>query len=153
MLISLFFICQPSWETTQTLKWPQSEQTCFLIEKNVWHIQSHNSCAQNSNKSPSCTKFLAFQWLVGHYITWVTSITSFFPQVHVLWPRCPSCLPVLCSHQSFCTGCSLCLVPSPPDLQTFCSLTLFMILFKSHPLNDFYLTPSIKNYNQIVKSF
>ena len=26
-----------------------------------------------------------------------------------------------------------------------------MILFKSHPLNDFYLTPSIKNYNQIVE--
>ena len=90
MLILLFFICQPSWEIIQTPKWPQSEQTCFFIETNIRHTQSYNSCAQNSNKSPSCTKFLAFQWPGRHYITWVTSITSLFPQVHVLWPHCTS---------------------------------------------------------------
>lgn len=64
---------------------------------------------------------------------------------------CPSCTLVMHPHRSLCMGCSLCLVPSFPDLQIAPSLISFEVLFKTHFLKIYPDSP-IKKYKQMVNN-
>lgn len=80
MLILLFFICQPSWEITQTPKWPQSEQTCFLIEK-MYGLCNHIILVLKTLINPHLAQiFWLSSGLVGFTLPGSPPLPSFSPK-------------------------------------------------------------------------